>query len=491
MQRVRFAPSPTGELHIGGVRTALFNWLFARHHKGTFVLRIEDTDIIRSQENFTSAIIDNLAWLGLNWDEGPEVGGEYGPYFQSRRLHIYREYAEKLLNEGKAYLCYCTAEELEIKKKKMREQDLPPVYDGHCRDLSETEKAKLERAGRKPTVRFKIPDAGELTVKDLLRGEVKFDSSTLGDFILLKSDGSPTFNFANVVDDALMRITHVIRGDDHLSNTPRQLLIYRALGFSPPLYAHIPMILGKDGSKLSKRHGATAVSYYREKGFLPWAVINYLALLGWSTPDSQQFFEQNELINKFSLERINKSPAVFDPQKLEWMNGEYIRKTNLDELTRLLIPYLKEKGWVKDDLDEEAYRKVRGIVRLEQDRLRTLSDITELADFFFQEDFVYDKKAVEKRLKKEYVHPLLKRIKDEITAMDSLNEAQLEKMMRGLAEELDLSTSKVFHPLRVALTGKMRGPGLFELAAVLGKKEVIRRIDRALQLLAGEQALRG
>jgi len=316
---------------------------------------------------------------------------------------------------------------------------------------------------------------GVIKVKDLLRGEVSFDSKLIGDFIILKSDGTPTFNFANVIDDALMKITHVIRGDDHLSNTPRQLLIYDALGFEPPYYAHIPMILGKDGSKLSKRHGATSVSYYREKGYLPWAVVNYLALLGWSTPDSQQFFTREELIEKFSLERVNKSPAVFDPQKLEWMNAEYIRKMDTRKLTELVIPYLKKKGWVKDGLSTDEYNKVLQIVKLEKDRLRVLSDITKLANFFFEKDFPYDEKAVEKRLKKDYVPLLkkdyvpflLKRIKEEVEEKKSLEEKDLEETLRRLSEELGLSTSKVFHPLRVALTGKMEGPGLFELACAL------------------------
>jgi len=417
--RVRFAPSPTGELHIGGVRTALFNWLFARHHKGRFILRIEDTDILRSQENFTNSIIDNLKWLGLNWDEGPEVGGEYGPYFQSQRLAIYKKYADYLLKEGKAYFCYCTPEELELRKKQMQKEGKPPVYDGHCRNLSYKEREKFEREGRKPTVRFKVFEGIELKVRDLLRGEVVFKSDVLGDFIILKSNGTPTFNFANVIDDSLMKITHVIRGDDHLSNTPR----------------------------------------------------------------SQQFFEKEELIEKFSLERVNKSPAVFDPRKLEWMNAEYIRKMETEKLVNLLIPYLRKKGWVKEEIDSATYRKIFRITELERDRLHLLSDILEIADFFFEEEFAYDTKAVEKRLNKEYVYPLLKRIKVEIDKMEHLNEENLEVLLRNLSRELSLSTAEVFHPLRVALTGRMKGPGLFELAAVLGKEEVIRRINRALDWL--------
>jgi len=485
--RVRFAPSPTGELHIGGVRTALFNWLFARHEGGKFILRIEDTDIVRSRENFTSSIIENLKWLGLEWDEGPEIGGEYGPYFQSQRLPLYKKYATILLEEGKAYSCYCSAEELEARKKEMQRAGKPPVYNGRCRSLSGKEKRRLEEAGKKPVIRFKVTREGELKVKDLLRGEVKFDSKILGDFIILKSDGTPTFNFANVIDDSLMKITHVIRGDDHLSNTPRQLLIYEALGWAAPLYAHIPMILGKDGGKLSKRHGATSVTHYREKGFLPWALVNYLVLLGWSTPDSQQFFTREELIEKFSLERVNKSPAVFDPQKLEWMNAEYIRKLNKEELTELLIPYLRKRGWVGEKVNGLIYQKILRITELEQDRLRVLSDIGDLVDFFFEKDFPYDPRAVKKRLKEDYVFPLLERIKTEVEKMNSLKEESLENVLRRLAKVFSLSTSKVFHSLRVALTGRMRGPGLFELAAVLGKEEVIRRINRTLNWLKKQE----
>jgi len=481
--RVRFAPSPTGELHIGGARTALYNWLFARHYNGKFILRIENTDVLRSREDFTLSIIQNLKWLGLNWDEGPEVGGEYGPYLQSERLHIYKSFANRLLAEGKAYLCYCSAEELKRRKKQMQEAKIPPVYDGRCRNLSEKERKKFEREGKKPTIRFKVQGEGELKVKDLLRGEVNFNIKTLGDFIILKSDGTPTFNFANVIDDALMKITHVIRGDDHLSNTPRQLLIYEALGFEPPDYAHIPMILGKDGSKLSKRHGATSVEYYRKKGYLPWALVNYLALLGWSTPDSREFFAKEELIQKFSLDRVNKAPAIFDPQKLEWMNADYIRRTNTKELAEMLIPYLREKGWIGERMTSSTYNKVLRITELEKDRLRTLSDITELANFFFEKDFPYDKESVKKRLRKDYVPSLLERIKTEVEKTESLTARELERILRKLAEELNLSASKVFHPLRVALTGKMTGPGLFELAEVLGKEEVIRRINRTLSML--------
>jgi len=481
--RVRFAPSPTGELHIGGTRTALFNWLFARHRKGKFILRIEDTDILRSKNDLSQSVIENLKWLGLDWDEGPEVGGDYGPYFQSQRLQIYKKYAHKLLKEGKAYLCYCTQEELEERKRERQKESKPPKYDGRCRNLSEEQRKHFEEEGRRAVIRFKVPQEGITYVEDLLRGRVSFENKLIGDFVILKSDGTPTYNFANVIDDTLMKITHVIRGDDHLSNTPRQNLIYQALNLQNPQYAHLSMILGKDGAKLSKRHGATSVSYYRKKGYLPWAVVNYLALLGWSTPDSQQLFSKEELIEKFSLERVGKNPAVFDIKKLEWMNGEYIRRMEPEEVTSLLIPYLKEKGLIKEKVEPKEREMVRKIAQMEQERLKVLSEITDLADFFFKKDFIYDPKAVEKRLNKEYVPFLLKKIKREIKELTSFTEEELENLLRDLAKKFSLSTGEVFHPLRVALTGRAKGPGLFELATALGREEVLRRIDRTLAML--------
>jgi len=480
--RVRFAPSPTGEFHLGGARTALFNWLFARHCKGKFILRIEDTDAIRSKNDFSQSVIENLKWLGLDWNEGPEVEGSYGPYFQSQRLQIYKKYAYKLLKEGKAYFCYCTQEELEERKREKQKEGKPPKYDGRCRNLSEEERKHFEEEGRKPVVRFKVPQEGITYVEDLLRGKISFENKLIGDFVLLKSDETPTYNFANVIDDTLMKITHVIRGDDHLSNTPRQILIYQALNFQTPQFAHLSMILGKDGTKLSKRHGATSISYYRKKGYLPWAVVNYLALLGWSTSDSQQLFSKEELIKKFNLERVGKNPAVFDIKKLEWMNGEYIRRMKPEEVASLLIPYLKEKGLVKERIEPKEKEMIRKIAQMEQNRLKVLSEITDLADFFFKKDFIYEPKAVEKRLNKEYVPFLLKETKKEINELASFTEEELEDLLRNLTKKFSFSTGEVFHPLRVALTGRTRGPGLFELAIVLGKKEVLRRIDKTLAM---------
>jgi len=532
--RVRFAPSPTGELHIGGARTALFNWLFARHNKGKFILRIEDTDVVRSRENFSKSAMDNLRWLGLDWDEGPDKGGDYGPYFQSERLSIYQEYADRLIEEKKAYLCYCTQEELVESNRKMRANNELPRYDGRCRTLSSTQIKHLQQKGRLPSVRFKVPGKGITYVEDLLRGRVSFGNERMGDFIILKSNKTPAFNFANVVDDASMRITCVIRGDDHLSNTPRQILLYQALNLGNPQYAHIPMILGRDGAKLSKRHAATSVSSYQEKGYLPWALVNYLALLGWSTADSQQFFEKEELIEKFSLDKVGKSAAIFDSQKLEWMNGEYIRRMNRRDLidkfdgwsryweaavqslsTSFTIAetfrlkeekranMLKKVGStpikmaeiVQNEQEKQEKRvnmlrqfredpdKMAEIIPLVQPRIKTFPDIFEQADFFFDNNFNYDSAAVYKRLKKDYVPSLLKEIRKRVEQISSFSEETLEGMARNLSKDLSLTTGQVFHPLRVSLTGKMKGPGLFELAVVLGKKEVLRRIDRTLGML--------
>jgi glutamyl-tRNA synthetase len=482
--RVRFAPSPTGHLHIGGARTALFNFLFARHQGGTFILRIEDTDRERSTLEAVRHIIDGLKWLRLNWDEGPEVGGNYGPYFQLERLPIYLKFAQKLIESGKAYYCYCTPEELAERREQMLKKGIPPKYDGRCRFLSEEEEKKFINEGRSRVVRFATPDKGETVFKDLIKGKVEFVNSLLDDFVMLKSDGIPTYNFAAVVDDHLMKITHVIRGDDHISNTPRQILVYRALEFDDvPLFAHLPMILGPDGTRLSKRHGATAVVDYKEFGYLPEALVNYLALLGWAAGDTQEVFSLDELIEKFSLERVGKSSAIFSPEKLGWMNGEYIRKTDIEKLTNRAVPYLQKRGHVPERVNEKQFEYVKKVVALEQERLKTLADIVELADFFFVDRVRYEEGAVNKILKQDYVPDLLKKLKVKFNELSPFSAGNVEGAMRTLAEELGLKTSLVFHPLRVAVSGRMVGPGLFDMVEVLGRDRVLKRIDDALQLI--------
>lgn len=481
--RVRFAPSPTGYLHIGGARTALFNWLFARHEKGAFILRIEDTDRERSTDEAIACVIEDLKWLELFWDEGPEVGGPYGPYFQSKRIDTYQNHAQKLIEENKAYYCFCTPDELEKKRKIAMAEKRAYKYDGTCRNLTLTQRKKLESGARKKVIRFKIPPTGKTVFEDIIKGEIEFINALLDDFIIIKSDGLPTYNFAAVVDDNLMKITHIIRGDDHISNTPRQILLYQAFGFPIPQFAHMSLTMGTDGARLSKRHGATSIGEYRKMGYLPEALRNYIALLGWATSDTQEIFTTQEMVEKFSLADVGKSSNVFDFDKLNWMNGEYIRMANLDKLTDLVIPFLKEKGYLSEKIDKKEYEYVKKIVSLEQERMKVLSELPELADFFFKDEIGYDLEAVNKILKKDYIPELLKKLSDNLKKIELFSAQNIEKMMRAVAEEIDLKTSQVFHPLRVAISGKMAGPGLFEICEVLGKEKVLSRIEKVLRII--------
>ncbi|OGR54674.1 MAG: glutamate--tRNA ligase [Elusimicrobia bacterium RIFCSPLOWO2_02_FULL_39_32] len=501
--RVRFAPSPTGFLHIGGARTALFNWLFARKMKGTFILRIEDTDEVRSTEESVNAILRGMEWLGLDWDEGPDffkdptnkvqstarAKGDVGPYFQMSRLDLYKKYADQLMESGNAYHCYCAPEELEAMRTRAMLAKRPPKYDGRCRTLSQEKKDEFEKSGKKPVVRFKTPSQGITEFEDIVRGHVTFENALLDDFVLLKASGIPTYQFAVVIDDYLMKVTHVVRGDDHLSNTPRQILIFHGLGWSDFVknlkFAHLSMILGPDGSRLSKRHGATSVEEYKNQGYLPEAVINYLSLLGWSTEDSQQLFEKEDLIQKFALERCGKSAAIFDPQKLLWMNGEYIRKSNVDDLTKKALPFIKEAGLIKDEnFSKEEFEFVKACVRLEQEKIKLLSDVPKLIDFLVMDDFEYDVKAVEKVLKVPGAIGLLLGIKDKIAALPEFTAASIEKLCRDLATEKNIKTGAVFHPLRVATSGRTQGPSLFHYMEVLGKEKVLRRLEKTCATFA-------
>lgn len=468
MVRVRFAPSPTGYLHIGGARTALFNWLYARSKGGKFILRIEDTDVKRSTPAAVEAILEGLRWLGLDWDEGP--------YFQSERLEIYQRYARQLLESGSAYYCYCTPQELEEKRAKMVSAGQEAGYDGTCRELSQDKEKRLRESGRKPSVRFKVPP-GLTKMADILRGPREFDNQLLGDFIILRPDRTPTYNFAVVVDDGEMGITHVIRGDDHISNTPRQILLFEALKFNLPSFAHLPMIWGSDRTRLSKRHGATSVTAYREEGYLPEALVNYLALLGWSTSDSQQIIGREELISKFSLERISKNPAIFDQEKLTWMNGEYLRSTDLERLLDLAMPYLKEMKGPAAGADRGWFKE---LVRLYQERIKTLSQLLEQADFFFTEEIQPDEEALNKVLRKEGVVDILRRAGDVLAEVEPFKVETIEHELRALAAELGVGAGKVIHPLRVSLTGRRASPGLFEVITLLGRPTTLRRIEQTI-----------
>ncbi|MBI4371629.1 MAG: glutamate--tRNA ligase [Elusimicrobia bacterium] len=480
--RTRFAPSPTGFLHIGGARTTLYNWLFARRHGGAFILRIEDTDEVRSTEESVSAILDSIRWLGLDWDEGPadlrSDKGRCGPYYQMRRVDLYRAQRDRLLKDGKAYRCYCTKEELDEMRRLAQLEKRPPRYDGRCRSLTEAKRRELEASGRKAAVRFQMPGDGVTVIEDQIRGSVRFENHLQQDLVIWKTTDGPTYNFACVVDDHLMEISHVIRGDEHLSNTPSQIQIYRALGWEPPLFAHLSMILGPDGSKLSKRHGATSVLEYRDQGYLPAAMRNYLALLGWSTPDSQQLFAAEELVGKFALEGCQKSPATFDTVKLQWMNGEYIRKTGLDELTRLAEPFLEKAG-----LKGLPGPDLKAAVALEHEKFKLLSEIPGLVDFFYK-PVEFTPKAMDKVLKapgaKEVLNGMALALKD----LEPFDEKTIEARVRRFCEDEGLKTGQAFHPLRAAVTGRTEGPTLFKMLEIMGRGEVLKRLADAQTRLA-------
>jgi glutamyl-tRNA synthetase len=481
--RVRYAPSPTGYPHVGNIRTALFNWLFARHSGGSFIVRVEDTDINRKVEGAVEAILDGLRWLGIDWDEGPEAGGNYGPYFQSQRLDLYHKTVRLLIEAGHAYPCYCSGERLARMRTEMAQRkESMRSYDRHCRDLTSAERAKFEAQGFVPVIRFKTPLEGETRFNDLIKGEVIFDNSTLDDLVLLKSDGYPTYHLANVVDDHLMEITHILRADEWLSSTPRHVLLYNALGYQPPLFAHLPMILGEDRSKLSKRHGATSITEYRDQGYLPEAMMNFLALLGWSLDDRTELFTREELIRDFSIERISKTSAIFSMDKLNWMNGVYIRKMSHEELTDHLIPFL-EKGLpqsVKRPLSREY---VSRIVPLIQERLTKFDQAASSCDFFFIDELTYDTNLllVKKMSREDALRGLeaaAERLQDTTFETHSL-----EETLRALAAELGLKTGELFGLLRVAITGRTAAPPLFQTLAVLGRERCLKRIQTAAKKL--------
>jgi len=481
--RVRFAPSPTGYPHVGNIRTALFNWLFARHYRGSFIVRIEDTDVTRKVKGAVKAILDGLRWLGLDWDEGPEVGGKYAPYIQSQRLDIYRDVAQRLNSQGDAYYCYCPPQRLEEMRAEQIKRKQPPGYDRHCRNLSREERVQKDAGGITPVVRFKTPLEGQIGFHDLIRGEVVFDNSTIDDFVLLKSDGYPTYHLANVVDDHLMEISHVLRAEEWLSSTPRHLLLYRALGFEPPQFAHLPMLLGTDRSKLSKRHGAVSITQYRDQGYLPEAMVNFLALLGWSLDDRTEILSRQELIANFSLERISRTAAIFSRDKLSWMNGVYIRSLTADEFFEAVQPYLMmDIAAGKALISSEEY--VRAVLPLTQERARTLAEVTELAQFFFVDQPDYEPSLlIGEKMSPQSAIQALEAARQRLNQLTEFDANSLEGVLRPLAVELGLKTGQLFGTLRVAVTGRTAAPPLFQTMAVLGKECCLRRIETALQRL--------
>jgi glutamyl-tRNA synthetase len=481
--RVRFAPSPTGYPHVGNIRTAMFNWLLARHSGGRFILRIEDTDVARRVEGAVHNIMDGLRWLGLDWDEGPDVGGDYGPYYQSQRLGLYKDAAEKLIEQGDAYYCYCSPQRLEELRAGQVKRKEPPGYDRLCRNLTKEECARKEAEGITPVVRFKTPLTGQTSYNDVIWGKVVVDNSTLDDFVLLKSDGYPTYHLANVVDDHAMKISHVIRAEEWISSTPRHLLLYKAFGFEPPQFVHHPMILGPDRAKLSKRHGAVSILDYRNMGYLPQTMLNFLALIGWSLDDKTELMSRQELIDNFSLERIGKTAAIFNKDKLDWMNGVYIRKLTAEEFFEAAQPYLMddlEAG--KAVIAEEDY--VRAVLPLVQERAKTLLEVIELTRFFFVDELDYQPDLlIGKNMDRAATAKALEAAQDKLRPLAKFDADSLEAVLRPLASELGLKTGQLFGVLRAAVTGRTAAPPLFETMAVLGRNRCLGRIAAALQRL--------
>ena len=473
--RLRFAPSPTGYPHLGNIRTALFNWLFARHHGGMFILRIEDTDIARRVEGAVDIILDSLRWLGLDWDEGP--------YFQSQRLPVYRETAQRLLDEGHAYLCYCSPERLEAMRQGQMKRKQPPKYDRRCRDLTQQERTRLEATDVTPVIRFKTPLEGETTFHDLIYGRVTFKHNTLDDFVLLKSDGYPTYHLANIIDDHLMTISHVLRAEEWLSSTPRHVLLYQALDWPAPQFAHLPMILGPGRAKLSKRHGGTNIGDYQQQGYLPDAMINFLALLGWSLDDRTELLSREELIRHFSLERVGKTAAIFNKEKMEWMNGVYLRRLSLGEFVHRAMPFLDRDlpESVRRPLDESYVSQVLSLI---QERAKTLAEVPELASFFFLDELPYDTSLLLKgKLDANSANRAITIASQKLEEVLTWDATTIEDILRSVATELDLATGEFFGLLRVAITGRTAAPPLFQTMVVLGKEKCLKRFKMTLQVL--------
>jgi nondiscriminating glutamyl-tRNA synthetase len=469
--RVRFAPSPTGSLHLGNVRTALYNWLYARHNRGVFILRVEDTDKERSSEAHCEELMDILTWLGLKWDEGPRVGGPYASYKQSERNPIYEEHLRSLKAKNLVYPCYCTEEELELERKRQLGRGHMPKYGGKCKNLTPEERKKLDAEGKTSVLRFIVPP-GEIVVHDEVRGEVRFPDDQIGDFVLTRSDKSPTYNFTVVVDDALMKVSHVIRGEDHLSNTPKQILLYRALGYVPPKFAHLSIIKGPDGQKLSKRHGETSVEAYKSKGYLPEAFLNYLALLGWA-PKSGEILTLEQMAAEFDLTHVGKSGAIFDPVKLRWMGQQYVAKMPLDELTRVLLPYLTEAQYITREQARDKFEWLKGVVDTVRTNLGCFSDIVNETFYFFSDELHFETaQSEEMKAQKQLVEAYVK-------AFSDINEFIGEnflKAVKDVGKQMNLKGKALYHPLRLAMTGREDGPELVKVGPLLGKEKVIERL---------------
>jgi len=477
--KVRFAPSPTGDLHVGNIRTALFDWAYARHTGGTFLFRIEDTDRSRVTDEYIAAAIDTLKWLGLNWDEGPEVGGPHGPYLQSQRLDIYAQWAARFIEQGDAYYCYCAPEELEARREAQKESGQAPGYDGKCRSISETDLARYQSEGREPVIRMRMPE-GSTTFTDVIRGDCTFDHNFVPDFVLVRADGSPLYTLAVAVDDVLMEVTHVLRGEDLLSSTPRQIRVYQAMGVKEadyPLFAHLPFVMGADNAKLSKRNGETSIAWYREQGFLPEALCNYLALLGWSPGDDRENLTLAELTELFTIERVNSNPARFDMKKLENINGDKIRALTLNDFYTWSLPFLQRAKVVSTPISSEEERVVRLALPIIQERLIKLSEVPAMLAFLFTEKVDLDPESVAKYLNEDSKEIIAKAL-EVLTPLSTWDHQALDSALRAaLIDQMGLKPRLAFSAIRVAVTGSHISPPLFESMEILGKERVLARLS--------------
>jgi len=479
--RVRYAPSPTGHLHIGNARTALFNYLYAHNQGGKFIIRIEDTDQKRNIEGGEQSQLHYLKWLGIEWDESIDVGGEYGPYRQSERIAIYDEYTEQLFEKGQAYKCYCTEEELEADRAAQMERNETPKYSGRCRHLSEEDRIRFEKEGRKPSIRFKVPNDKVLRFDDMVKDEVSFESDGFGDFVIVKKDGIPTYNYAVVIDDHLMKISHVLRGDDHISNTPKQLLIYDAFGWEPPVFGHMTLIVNESRKKLSKRDESIIqfIEQYEELGYLPEALFNFIALLGWSPAGEEEIFSKEEFIEKFDAERLSKSPALFDRQKLTWMNNQYMKKADLERVIDLALPHLIKAGNVKADRKAEEDTWVKSLISLFQEKMSFGAEIVEMSELFFQDELVFEEEAKEV-LAGEQVPEVMRAFLQEVDSLTDFTAPQIKAAVKAVQKGTGHKGQKLFMPIRAAVTGQTHGPDLMLAMELLGSEKVKKRVANLL-----------
>ncbi|WP_210421730.1 glutamate--tRNA ligase [Alteribacter populi] len=479
--RVRFAPSPTGHLHIGGARSALFNYLFARNQNGKFIVRIEDTDQARNVETATEKLMESMKWLGIDWDESVDVGGPYEPYQSMERIDIYKEYLAKLLDEGKAFYCYMTEEELEVEREEQIARGETPKYSGRDKNLTAEQREAFEEEGKTPVIRFNVPENDTVVIEDIIRGNVSFETEGIGDFVIARKDGVPTYNFAVVVDDHLMKISHVIRGEEHLSNAPRQALLFQALGWDKPVFAHASLILNEDRQKMSKRDESIIqfVEQYRDLGYLPEAIVNFLALLGWSSGGEEERFTKEELIDQFSLERVSKAPAVFDTDKLAWMNNQYMKEADLDRVVSLALPHLVKAGKLPEEVTGEQKEWATKLIALYQEQMSYGAEIVELTDLFFKTEIEYNEEA-QQVLDEEQVPEVMAAFKEEVQSLEDFEPATIKKAIKAVQKSTGHKGKKLFMPIRVATTGQTHGRDLPDTISLLGKEVITARLNTVL-----------